>query len=49
MQKNMPKMTGEQAQMYKILQDKKHMVISGLIGTLSYRNTGSLEDSLNAT
>ena len=47
--KNMPKMTGEQAQMYKILQDKKHMVISGLIGTLSYRNTDNLEDSLNAT
>lgn len=46
--KNMPKMTGEQAQMYKILQDKKHMVINELIGILGHRNRDNLEDSLNA-
>lgn len=44
-----PKMTGEQAQMYKILQEKKHMVIDNLIGVLGHRNQGSIEDSLNAT
>ena len=43
------KMTGEQAQMFKVLRDKKHMVVNGLIGTLSYRNRGNMEDSLNAT
>ena len=43
------KMTGEQAQMFKILRDKKHMVVNGLINTLSYRNRGNMEDSLNAT
>lgn len=35
--------------MYKVLQEKKHMVIDGLIGILSYRNRANLEDSLNAT
>ena len=44
-----PKMTGEQAQMYKILQEKKHMVIDNLIGVLGHRNQGNIEDSLNAT
>jgi len=34
--------------MYKILQDKKHMVINELIGILGYRNRDNLEDSLNA-
>ena len=35
--------------MYKILQEKKHMVIDNLIGVLGHRNQGSIEDSLNAT
>lgn len=44
-----PKMTGEQAQMFRVLQEKKHMVIDSLIGVLGHRNQGSIEDSLNAT
>lgn len=47
--KNMPKMTGEQAQMFRVLQEKKLMVVNSLVGILSYKNRGNLEDSLNAT
>ena len=43
MMKNMPKMTGEQAKMFNVLQQKKHMVINGLIGVLSYKNRENLE------
>ena len=35
--------------MYRVLQEKKHMVVNNLIGVLSYRNRDNLEDSLNAT
>jgi len=41
-------MSGEQAQMFKVLQQKKLMVIDGLLGILSYKNQGDMEDSLNS-
>lgn len=47
--KQQPNISGEQAQMFKVLQQKKVMVIDGLLGTLSYKNQNNLEDSINAT
>ena len=47
--KQQPNISGEQAQMFKVLQQKKVMVIDGLLGTLSYKNQSNLEDSINAT
>lgn len=35
--------------MYKVLQEKKSMVVDGLLSILSYKNQDNLEDSLNAT
>jgi len=34
--------------MFKVLQQKKLMVIDGLLGILSYKNQGDMEDSLNS-
>ena len=41
-------MSGEQAQMFKVLQQKKVMVIDGLLGILSYKNQGDMEGSINS-
>lgn len=35
--------------MFRVLQEKKLMIVHHLIGILSYKNRGDLEDSLNAT
>lgn len=35
--------------MYNVLQQKKVMVVDGLLSILSYRNQDNVEDSLNAT
>ena len=34
--------------MFKVLQQKKVMVIDGLLGILSYKNQGDMEDSINS-
>ena len=34
--------------MFKVLQEKRIMVIDSLLGILSYKNQGNLEDSMNA-
>lgn len=49
LKKQAPNMSGEQAQMYRILQRKKVMVVDGLLSTLSYKNRSNLDDSINAT
>lgn len=41
-------MSGEQAQMYKVLQQKKLMVIDGLLSILGYKNQVNMEDSINS-
>lgn len=47
--KQAPSMSGEQAQMYRILQQKKVMVVDGLLGVLSHKNRSNMDDSINAT
>jgi hypothetical protein len=47
--KQAPSMSGEQAQMYRILQQKKVMVVDGLLGVLSHKNRSNVDDSINAT
>jgi len=47
--KQAPNMSGEQAQMYRILQQKKVMVVDGLLSVLSHKNRSNVDDSINAT
>ena len=35
--------------MYRILQQKKVMVVDGLLGVLSHKNRSNMDDSINAT